>query len=107
MEYAEACELDKRSFCTTYWSVLMREHLALVTFFAWKDYNLFYVKLDKFLILLCTDMTMNGLFFIHESMHKKYTVGEDFTFVQKNSSIIIYFNSFTYHRSNIVLLKYD
>ena len=83
MEYAEACELDKRSFCTTYWSVLMREHLALVTFFAWKDYNLFYVKLDKFLILLCTDMTMNGLFFIHESMHKKYTVGEDFTFVQK------------------------
>ena len=83
LEYAEACELDKRSFCTTYWSVLMREHLALVTFFAWKDYNLFYVKLDKFLILLCTDMTMNGLFFIHESMHKKYTVGEDFTFVQK------------------------
>ena len=28
-------------------------------------------------------MTMNGLFFIHESMHKKYTNGEDFTFVQK------------------------
>ena len=61
----------------------MREHLALVTFFACKDYNLFYIQLEKFLILFCTDMTMNGLFFIHESMHKKYTNGEDFTFVQK------------------------
>ena len=83
LEYAEACELDKRSYCQTYKSVIMREHLILSTFFNCKDYNLFYVKLQKFLVLFCTDMTMNGLFFIHESMHKKYTQGEDFTFVQK------------------------
>ena len=83
LEFVEACEYDKRSFCTTYCSVLMREHLVLLTFFSCKDYNLFYVKFEKFLVLFCTDMTMNGLFFIHESMHKKYTNGEDFTFVQK------------------------
>ena len=83
LEYAEACELDKRSCCQTYKSVIMREHLILLTFFSCKDYNLFYIKFQKFLILFCTDMTMNGLFFIHESMHKKYTQGEDFTFVQK------------------------
>ena len=83
LEYVEACELDKRSFCRTYWSVLMREHVALLTFFAWKDYNLFYIKIEKFFLLFCTDMTMNGLFFVHESMHKKYTNGEDFTFIQK------------------------
>ena len=29
LEYIEACELDHRSFCKTYWSVLMREHIAL------------------------------------------------------------------------------
>ena len=81
--FYEACELDKRTFCTTYLSVLMREHIALVTFVAWKDYNLFYVKIEKFFIIFCTEMTMNGLFFVHESMHKKYTTGEDFTFVQK------------------------
>ena len=81
--FYEACELDKRTFCTTYLSVLMREHIALVTFAAWKDYNLFYVKIEKFFIIFCTEMTMNGLFFVHESMHKKYTTGEDFTFVQK------------------------
>ena len=33
-------------------------------------------------------MTMNGLFFVHESMHKKYTQGEDFTFVQKIPQIL-------------------
>ena len=88
LEYEEACELDKRTFCKTYLSVLMREHLALHTFVAWNDYNLFYVKIEKFLILFCTDMTMNGLFFVHESMHKKYTNGEDFTFVQKLPQIL-------------------
>ena len=83
LEYDQAWELDKRGFCTTYCSVLMREHLILLTFFSWKDYNLFHVKIERFFIAICTDMTLNGLFFIHESMHKKYTENEDFTFIQK------------------------
>ena len=61
----------------------MREHTALITFFVCHDYNLFYIKIQRFFILFCVDMTMNGLFFVHESMHKKYTQGENFTFVQK------------------------
>ena len=83
LDYEEASDLDKRSCCTTYFSVLMREHLVLLTFFSWKDYNIFYVKIERFFISICTDMTMNGLFFIHESMHKKYAENEDFTFIQK------------------------
>ena len=83
LDYEEACDLDKRSCCATYCSVLMREHLFLFTFFSWNDYNIFYIKIERFFIQLCTDMTMNGLFFIHETMHRKYTENEDFTFVQK------------------------
>ena len=83
LDYDEACELDKRGFCTTYWSVLMREHLGLFTFFACTDYNLFYIKMERFITLICIEMTVNGLFFVHESMHKKYVNGEEFTFVQK------------------------
>ena len=83
LDYEDACKLDKRTCCRTYLSVLMREHIALHTFLSWKDYNLFYVKIEKFFILFCVDMTMNGLFFVHESMHKKYTENENFTFVQK------------------------
>ena len=64
LDYDEACELDHRGFCKTYWSVLMREHSPLITFLAWNDYNLFYIKIQRFFILFCVDMTMNGLFFV-------------------------------------------
>ena len=64
LDYDEAYELDKRGFCKTYWSVLMREHLFLFTFFNCYDYNLFYIKIEKFFLLICTQMTINGLFFI-------------------------------------------
>ena len=83
LDYDEACKSDKRSCCRIYISVLMREHSALLTFFACNDYNLFYIKIEKFFILFCVDMTMSGLFFVHETMHRKYTEGENFTFVQK------------------------
>ena len=83
LDYDEACDFDKRGFCCTYWSVLMREHTVLFTFFTCYDYNLFYVKIERFFILICTQFTMNGLFFIHESMHRKYVEGQEFTFVQK------------------------
>ena len=88
LEYDEACELDNRGFCKTYWSVLMREHTFLFTFFACTDYNLFYIKMERFLTLLCIEMTMNGLFFIHESMHRKYVEGEELTFAQKIPQIL-------------------
>ena len=83
LDYGKACDLDKRGFCKTYWSVLLREHLFIFTFITSNDYNLFYVKIERFLTLLCIHMTMNGLFFVHESMHRKYVNGEEMTFVQK------------------------
>ena len=88
LKYEEAYDLDNRPFLKTYWSVLMREHVLLLTFFAYHDYNLFYVKIAKFLILFFSDMTVNCLFFVHESMHRKYTLGEDFTFVQKMPQLL-------------------
>ena len=83
LNYEDACQFDNRGFCKTYWSVLMREHLVLFTFFNCYDYNLFYIKIEKFFILICTQMTINGLFFIHESMYRKYSQGEYLTFIEK------------------------
>ena len=51
LDFYDACELDERTWCKTYWSVLMREHSALITFLAWNDYNLFYIKIQRFFIL--------------------------------------------------------
>ena len=89
LEYEEASELDNRGCCKTYWSVLLREHSALLTFVAWHDYNLFYVKIERFLILFCTDMTMNGLFFSDESMHHLYVNSGEYSFVQQLPQIIL------------------
>jgi hypothetical protein len=66
----------------------MREHLILFTFFNCYDYNLFYVKIERFLTLICFEMTFNGLFFIHETMYGKYVSEEEFTFVQKLPQLI-------------------
>ena len=83
LDYEEACDLDKRGFCMMYWSALMREHLFLFTFLSFTDYNLFVIKLERFITLVCIEMSFNGLFFVHESMHRKYINHEEFTFVQK------------------------
>ena len=85
--YLDACKYDKRPFLKIYWSVLMREHIILFTFFSWKDYNLFYIKIERFLILICTQMAMNGLFFSDESMHKANKT-DDYNFVQQLPKII-------------------
>ena len=66
----------------------MREHVVFFTFFVCNDYNLFYVKIERLFLLICTQMTVNGLFFVHESMYKKNMQSEDFTFVQKIPQIL-------------------
>ena len=81
--FEDACKFDKRTCLRTYWSVLLREHIILLTFVSRNDYNLFYIKIERLFILFCIDATMNGLFFVHESMHRKYTENEDMTFVEK------------------------
>ena len=86
MNYYEASDLDKRSCLKTYWSILMREHYVILTFFSRNDYNLFYVKIERFFILICTEMTMNGMFFVHETMYKKKT--GDTSFAQKIPQIV-------------------
>ena len=83
LDYIPACDYDKRSFIKTYWSVLKREHIGIMTFLAWNDYNIFYIKLNRFIIQFCTSFTMNGLFFSDESMHYLYVNNGEYSFVQK------------------------
>ena len=78
MEYYDASDFDNRTCLRTYWSVIKREHYVIFTFFSRNDYNLFYVKIERFFILICTEITMNGMFFVHETMYKKQTGGLSF-----------------------------
>ena len=75
MDYDDACDNDKRSCLRTYLSVIKREHYVIFTFCSRDDYNLFYIKIERFFILICTEMTMNGMFFVHETMYKRQNGG--------------------------------
>ena len=99
MGYFDASELDKRTCLRTYWSVLLREHYVLFTFISRNDFNLFYVKIERFFIIICTEMTMNGMFFVHETMYKKKTGG--LSFAQKLPQII--FSILVTHVVEIIL----
>ena len=99
MGYFDASELDKRGCLRTYWSVILREHYVIFTFFSRNDINLFYIKIERFFIIICTEMTMNGMFFVHETMYKKKT--GDTSFAQKIPQII--FSLLVSHAIEIIL----
>ena len=88
LEYFEAIKLDKRDFYQMYWALLKREHIILFTFFSWHDYNIIYIKLAKFIFLLCQDMAMNVVFFSDDSMHKLYITYGKYDFIQQIPQII-------------------
>ena len=71
-----------------FWSILRREHLILFIFFSLNDYNLLYIKLAKFIFLLCQDMAMNVFFFSDDSMHKIYLNYGKYNFIQQIPQII-------------------
>ena len=87
MEYNDALEYDKRNCTKTYWSMLKREHYIIFTFYTKKDHNLFFIKFQRFLILICTEISMNGIFFVHETIYKK--LNGDLNFAQKIPQIIL------------------
>jgi hypothetical protein len=99
MDYYDASQYDKRTCLKTYWAVLLREHYVIFTFISRNDYNLFYIKIERFFILICTEVTMNGLFFVHETMYKKQT--GDTSFSQKIPQII--FSLLVTHAVEIIL----
>ena len=88
-EYSLALEFDNRKFFRVYWSLLKREHLIIFTFFSWKDYNIFPIKLSKFFYLICTDMTLNMFFFSDESMHNVYKSGGKYNLFEQFFQLII------------------
>ena len=83
MEYKEAIKLDKRPLFQIYFSSLKREHLLIFTFCNHDDYNLFPVKLTRFIFLIVGDMALNTFFFSDDSMHKLFLNYGKYNFIQQ------------------------
>ena len=88
LDYLEAVRLDKRNFSSIYISLLKREQLIMLTFVSWDDYNLFYVKIDKFLFLFTTSLVMNSLLFADKTIHKLFLEEGKYNFEQALPQII-------------------
>jgi len=88
LEYLEAIKYDKRSFCQMYWATLKREHLIIFTFLNYNDYNLFIIKLSRFIFLFVGDMALNVFFFSDDSMHKLFLNYGKYDFFQQIPQIV-------------------
>ena len=92
--YSQALKYDERNFLKIYFSHLKREHPIIFTFFIFKDYNLFYIKLSKFFFLITTVMSLDALFFSNDAMHNLYESSGSYDLghhiVQMILTIIVY-----------------
>ena len=88
LDYEEAVKLGRRTFIQIYFATLKREHIILFTFFSWNDYNLFYIKLARFIFLISTDISMNIFFFSDDSMHKLFLNYGKYNFIQQIPQIV-------------------
>ena len=89
LEYEEALEKDKRSFCKIYWSIIKRDELFIFTFLSWNDYNLFYVKIERFFFIILNIMAMNAFLFPDKSIHLYFLNGVKFDFTQHILQIVL------------------
>ena len=72
LKYNLAIQIDKRTYCQYYFSLLKKKHLILFTFIPTNDYNLFSLKFEFFLLSFSLYFTINGFFFTDNTMHKIY-----------------------------------
>ena len=91
LKFEEAIVLDNRSFCKIYWSLIKRNELFLITFVSWNDYNLFYIKIEKFIIIILTIMTLNCFLFPDKSIHNYFINGVKYNFGQQILPIFLSF----------------
>ena len=72
LTYKEAIKYDKRTYFQYYCSLIKRNQILLFSFFPNNDYNLRCVKISLLLLSFSLSLTINGIFFNDDTMHKLY-----------------------------------
>ena len=101
LDYLQAIDLDKRSFCQYYISLLKKKQLILFTFYPANDFNLITIKLCLFLTNFSIYLTMNCFFFSDDTMHKIYIDNGAYHIIYRLPQII--YTSFISSVINILL----
>ena len=72
LSYSLALIYDKRTYMQYYFSLLKKKQPILFSFLPSNDYNLMTLKISLFLLSFSLYFTINGFFFLDETMHKIY-----------------------------------
>ena len=86
--YEYALNIDTRSYCQVYYSLLRQNHLIIFTFCVKNDYNIFLLKFALFLITVSLFLFMNALFFEDDSLHKLYEDQGKYNFLYQIPKIL-------------------
>ena len=103
LSYSKAVDYDKRSFFIFYKDLIKREHLIIFTFFPMRDYNIYSIKISKFIFSISLDFALNVVFFFDDTMHKIYLDYGKYNFIYQIPQIIY---STLVSEALDVLLKY-
>ena len=72
LNYEQAVNLDKRTFCEYYISLIKNNHPLFFSFSSFNDYNSKIIKIFLCFLSFSLDLTINALFFSDDTMHKIY-----------------------------------
>ena len=72
MNYKEALNYDKRTYCEYYISLIKNNHPLVFSFSSFNDYNSKMIKIFLCFFSFNLDLTINALFFNDDTMHKIY-----------------------------------
>ena len=88
LSYKEALKNDKRTYFQYYNSLLKKKQNILFSFYPIRDYNSQIIKSFLFFFFYASDLAINTLFFIDETMHKIYKDSGDFNFLYQLPQIV-------------------
>ena len=72
LKYEYAYEIDIRSYCQFYWSLIKTSNLIISTFLNFTDYNILLLKLGLFIMSFSLFFFINSVFFDDSTMQKLY-----------------------------------
>ena len=88
LNYKEVINIDHRSFCEYYISLLKYNHPLFFSFGTYDDYNSKIIKIFLFFFSFSSELTINALFFNDDTMHKIYQDRGEFDIIYNLPQII-------------------
>jgi len=115
LPYEKALNIDKRTYCKYYISLLRTKHLIIFTFFTHDDYNSKTIKICLFFFSFALYFTVNTLFFNESKIHKIYENEGEYMLIYRiplilysfliSSILTIIINYFSLSQKSILEIK--